>query len=193
MTTITQLVSDHLRGFFEEAEPATAKLTFLGADPLTLLRFGPDGERVVSYATVGCSVAPMRDPSDFTPDPTAGPRAELVWPVRGGLDAVTRPLAMIAAAPAVEGLILQPGALLDFTSPLWEGARFTACVLLDAEVPDCPVPGQGLDDDVVKLLQPVPVTPNEIALARAKGVAELQAKWAEQGADLADPHRSPVV
>ncbi|WP_448851223.1 suppressor of fused domain protein [Corynebacterium sp. 335C] len=188
MNAVTEAVGRHLRGYFEESDPAAAKLTFLGADALTILRFGPDADRVVAYATLGCSAAPMQDPSDFAPDPEEGPRAELVLPVRGGLDAVLRPLAMLAAAPSIEGLILQPGALLDFNAPLWDGARFTAFMLLDSPVPDVEAAGRQ-----VSILQPAPITPNEIALARAKGAAELQRVWQQQGVDVSDPHRTSAV
>ena len=130
--------------------------------------------------------------------PDDGPRAELALPIIGGLDAVTRPLAMLAASPSIEGLVLQDGALLDFGQPLWPDARFTGFVLVDADVPDVTVGGNdGEADDArpatVSILQPVPATPNEFALARAKGVAELRTQWREKGTVLADPHRASVV
>ena len=219
MTAIIDAVRAHLCGYFEESAPGEAKLTFLGADPLTVLRFGPDRDGTVTYATLGCSRSPMQDPSAMVTDPDEGPRAELVLPIIGGLDAVTRPLAMLAASPSVEGLVLQDGALLDFGQPLWPDARFTGFVLVDAEVPDVTVGGNGAeaggaDMDVfgtplamgigapagndarpatVAILQPVPATPNEFALARAKGVAELRTQWREKGTVLADPHRASVV
>ncbi|WP_295625054.1 suppressor of fused domain protein [uncultured Corynebacterium sp.] len=222
MTAIIDAVRAQLCGYFEERTPGEAQLTFLGADPLTLLRFGPDTDGTVTYATLGCSRSPMQDPSAMVADPNEGPRAELVMPVVGGLDAVTRPLAMLAASPSVEGLILQDGALLDFGSPLWPDARFTGFVLIDSDVPDVTVdagetgagdplddaglspssplamgigaPAPGGDSPVtVSMLQPVPATPNEFALARAKGVPELMAKWREKGTALADPHRASAV
>lgn len=223
MTAIIDAVRAHLCGYFEESAPGEAKLTFLGADPLTVLRFGPDRDGTVTYATLGCSRSPMQDPSAMVTDPDDGPRAELVLPIIGGLDAVTRPLAMLAASPSIEGLVLQDGALLDFGQPLWPDARFTGFVLVDADVPDVTVGGNGgatggetggADMDVfgtplamgigapaaddarpatVAILQPVPATPNEFALARAKGVAELRTQWREKGTVLADPHRASVV
>ena len=233
MTAIIDAVRAHLCGYFEESAPGEAKLTFLGADPLTVLRFGPDRDGTVTYATLGCSRSPMQDPSAMVTDPDDGPRAELVLPIIGGLDAVTRPLAMLAASPSIEGLVLQDGALLDFSQPLWPDARFTGFVLVDAEVPDVTVGGNGgetsgagqdgegkagddtdADMDVfgtplamgigapaaddarpatVAILQPVPATPNEFALARAKGVAELRTQWHEKGTVLADPHRASVM
>ena len=198
MTAIIDAVRAHLCGYFEESAPGEAKLTFLGADPLTVLRFGPDRDGTVTYATLGCSRSPMQDPSAMVTDPDDGPRAELVLPIIGGLDAVTRPLAMLAASPSIEGLVLQDGALLDFGQPLWPDARFTGFVLVDADVPDVTVGGNdGEADDArpatVSILQPVPATPNEFALARAKGVAELRTQWREKGTVLADPHRASVV
>lgn len=192
MSPVTDAVRTQLCGFYEEAEPAEAQMKFLGADSLTLLRFGPDTGGVVTYATLGCSANPMHDPSDFMPDPNSGPRAELVLPIVGGLDAVIRPLAMLASSPTVEGLILQEGALLDFGAPLWPDARFTGFVLADADVPDVTVDHDG-SPVTVNVLQPIPATPNEFALARAKGVPELRAKWAERGTVLTDPHRASVV
>ena len=198
MTAIIDAVRAHLCGYFEESAPGEAKLTFLGADPLTVLRFGPDRDGTVTYATLGCSRSPMQDPSAMVTDPDDGPRAELVLPIIGGLDAVTRPLAMLAASPSIEGLVLQDGALLDFGQPLWPDARFTGFVLVDADVPDVTVRRNGGEADdarpaTVAILQPVPATPNEFALARAKGVAELRTQWREKGTVLADPHRASVV
>lgn len=209
MSAITAAVRAQLSGYFEESDPGQARLTFLGADAVTLLRFGPDPDGTVTYATLGCSTSPMQDPTAPIADPDSGPRAELVLPVIGGLDAVTRPLAMLAASPSIEGLILQEGALLDFGSPLWPDARFTGFVIVDSDVPDVTV-GAGETGETgagdpangsaggpgpvtVAMLRPVPATPNEFALARAKGVAELLALWRERGSALSDPHRSSVV
>ena len=36
---------------------------------------------------------------------------------------LARSVAVLAAAPAVEGLVLEPDALVDLESPLWDGAR----------------------------------------------------------------------
>lgn len=192
-STVVKAVKTQLTGFFEQQSPDEAQLTFLGATPLKLLRFGPDPDGIVTYATLGCSSEPMQDPALVAPDPLQGPRAELILPVRGGLDDVIRPLAMLAAAPTIEGLVLQEGALLDFASPLWKDSRFTGFIVHSSEVPDVEVSVGATDTAVVKLLQPVPATPNELALARARGVAELDRLWEEQGADLTDPHRVSVA
>lgn len=174
--------------YFEQHNPDEAQLTFLGSSPMKLLRFGPDRDGVVSYATLGCSAEPMHDGSALVVDPTSGPRAELVLPIKGGLDSVIRSLAMLAAAPSVEGLVFAPDALIDFAQPLWEHTSFTGFVLTESEIGEVAVDGV-----VVKLFQPIPATPNEMALARAKGTPQLRRLWSEQGADFTDPHRASVV
>jgi hypothetical protein len=87
-------------------------VTFLGVDRLDVLRFGPDGDGRTHYATVGVSRRPMADPAELIADPIAGPRAELVLTTSASGDDVLRPLAMLAATPAVEGLVLSAGVIL---------------------------------------------------------------------------------
>lgn len=174
--------------YFEQQSPDEAQLTFLGSTPLKLLRFGPDNDGVVTYATLGCSAEPMQDASALVVDPTAGPRAELVLPIRGGLDAVIRPLGILCAAPSIEGLVLTDGALIDFGQLLWDDSRFTGFVLTKSEIP--PVAAEGTE---VTIFQPIPATTNEFALARAKGVEELRSLWRSHGTDFADPHRTSAV
>ncbi|MDY0114787.1 MAG: suppressor of fused domain protein, partial [Corynebacterium sp.] len=68
--------------------------------------------------------------------------------------------------------------------------------LVDADVPDVTVDAAAdtaAEPITVAMLQPVPATPNEFALARAKGVPELRALWRDKGTVLADPHRASVV
>lgn len=185
---IMKSVRESLCAYFEESSPGEAQLTFLGSTPLKLLRFGPDSDRMVTYATLGCSAEPMQDPSAMVVDPTSGPRAELVIPIRGGLDTIIRPLGILAASPSIEGLVLTDGALIDFGSPLWEHAPFTGFVLTRSEIP--PVRADGAD---VTIFQPIPATTNEFALARAKGSEELLRIWREQGVDFSDPHRTSAV
>ena len=62
----------------------------------------------------------MSDPSDFNPDPVRGPRAEIVVRMHAGhaLPGLHKRLATIAAAPAVEGLILAADALIDLGEPV---------------------------------------------------------------------------
>ncbi|MDO5029480.1 MAG: suppressor of fused domain protein [Corynebacterium sp.] len=185
---IIKAVRSAFTSYFEEQHPGEAQLTFLGSSPLKLLRFGPDTDRVVTYATLGCSAEAMQDPSAMVVDTTSGPRAELVLPIRGGLDEVVRPLGILAASPSIEGLVLTDGALIDFGQPLWNQSRFTGFVLTTADIPA--VSAEGTE---VTIFQPVPATTNEFALARAKGVDELQRVWREQGVDFTDPHRTSAV
>jgi hypothetical protein len=164
-----------------------ASVSFVGADPVAVLRFGPDATGLVRYATVGMSAAPMADP---TAEVVAvdGPRAELVLSVRGAQDSALRRLAVLAAAPAVEGVVVTPGAGLDLGEPVWDGGRFTAVLVGEPGglVPDLPV-DDGLEP--VRFLPLLPMTPNEAAWKRVHGAAALEARWLAQELDLRDPAR----
>lgn len=169
-------------------EPQEASVTFLGAPPIQILRFVDVETGLVRYVSLGCSAEPMGDPSALVPDPTA-PRAELSVTLRGGVDGLVRSLAVIAAAPAVEGLVLAEGALIDLGEPLWPGAAFTAVILRAPEIPDVELPG---DAAPVTVFRAVPVTHTEAAWVRMKGAAELEEAWAEAGIDVTDSARSAV-
>ncbi|MFF0414058.1 suppressor of fused domain protein [Kitasatospora sp. NPDC004745] len=168
-----------------------AAVTFLGTDRIEVLRFGPDADGLVRYATLGMSAAPMADPTAMVADQLRGPRAELVLTVRGGRDSVLRSLATLAATPQVEGLVVAPGGSLDLGAPLWEGAPFTS--VLAAE-PGGLVPDLELDEpaDPVRFLPLLPMTPNEAGWKRVHGAAALQERWLNQGTDLRDPQRRGV-
>ena len=146
-----------------------------------MLRFGPDHDGLVRYATLGMSRSPMTDPTAVVVA-DEGPRAELVLSVRGAQDSVLRRLAALAASPVVEGVVVVPGAGLDLGEPLWDGARFTAVLVAEPGglVPD-------LDD--VRFLPLLPMTPNEAAWKRVHGSAALEERWLVQGLDLRDPAR----
>jgi hypothetical protein len=164
-----------------------AGVSFLGAEQIDVLRFGPDAEGLVRYATVGMSRAPMADPgTDLVA--ADGPRAELVLSVRGQQDSALRRLAVLAASPAVEGVVVTPGAGLDLGEPLWDGARFTAVLVGQSGglVADLPV-GDGLEP--VRFLPVLPMTPNEAAWKRVHGAAALEERWLAQAVDLRDPAR----
>ena len=163
-------------------------MTFLGANPISVLRFVDVETGLVRYVTLGCSAEPMGDPSALVPDPTA-PRAELSLTLRGGVDGLVRALAVIAAAPAIEGLVLAEGALIDLGEPLWPGAAFTAVILRAPEIPEVELPG---DAAPVSVFRAVPVTHTEAAWVRMKGAAELEEAWAEAAIDVTDPARSAV-
>ncbi|MFI9327332.1 suppressor of fused domain protein [Kitasatospora sp. NPDC052868] len=168
-----------------------ASVTFLGADRIEVLRFGPDADGLVRYATLGMSAAPMADPTAPVADQVRGPRAELLLTVRGGRDSVLRTLATFAATPQVEGLVLAPGGSLDLGSPLWDGAPFTS--VLAAE-PGGLVADLELDEpaDPVRFLPLLPMTPNEAGWKRVHGAAALEERWLKHGTDLRDPDRRGV-
>ncbi|MYY80462.1 MULTISPECIES: suppressor of fused domain protein [unclassified Streptomyces] len=171
---------------------ARAAVTFLGTDRVEVLRF-TDGD-VVRYATLGMSAQPMADPTAALADPVKGPRAELLLSVRAGLadtDKVLRPLAVLAASPQVEGLIVAPGASLDVGEPLWPGAPFTSVLVAES---GGLVEDLALDEpmDPVRFLPLLPMTPNEAAWKRVHGAAALQERWLNSGTDLRDPLRKSV-
>lgn len=178
--------------------PGRAAVTFLGAETIEILRFGPGPDGLVRYVTRGMSRTPMGDPAAAVVDP-AGPRAELVLSVRGRRDSVARRLAVLAAVPAVEGVPVVAGAGLEIGEPLWDGAPFTAVLVgeagglvgdLTVDVPGVPgVPGAR---STVRFLPLLPMTPAEAAYKRARGAPELRQRWLADGSDLRDPERPPA-
>lgn len=193
MTDVQELVEARLRAALGEPD-ARAAVTFLGTDRIEVLRFLDAEAGTVRYATLGMSAAPMTDPADALADPERGPRAELLLSVRAGLadtDKVLRPLAVLAASPQVEGVVVAPGASLDVGEPLWPRAPFTSVLVGE--------PG-GLVEDVeleaprepVRFLPLLPMTGNEAAWKRVHGAGALQERWLRHGTDLRDPHRAGV-
>ncbi|MEO6206002.1 MAG: suppressor of fused domain protein [Mycobacteriales bacterium] len=166
-----------------------AGVSFLGAERIDVLRFGPDPEGLMRYVTLGMSRAPMGDPGAeiVLAD---GPRAELVLSLHAQQDSVLKTLGVLAASPAVEGVVVSPGAGLDLGAPLWEGAPFTAVLVAESGglVPDLPLD----DQEPVRFLPLLPMTPNEAAWKRVHGADALQERWLAAGTDLRDPLRSQV-
>lgn len=167
-----------------------AGVSFLGAERIDVLRWGPDPDGLVRYATLGMSRAPMGDPGDLVVL-ADGPRAELVLSVRGLHDTVLRRLAALAASPSVEGVVIAPGAGLDLGEPLWDDARFTAVLVAE---PGGLVPDLELDPDLepVRFLPLLPMTASEAAWKRVHGAEALQEAWLREGTDLRDPARPQV-
>jgi hypothetical protein len=191
VTDVLAEVRGHLRAHFAGAgingEPDTASVTFLGTEPIEVLRFAPDDAGVVHYVSLGCSRHPMTDPADFNADPVRGPRGEVTVAMRGSSPVgLARSVAVLAAAPAVEGLVLAPDALVDLGSPLWEGAAFTAFLLSRSDIDDVALPAP-LDPVVV--LSAVPITPTEAAWVRLKGADAMREAWRTDGVDVLDPGR----
>ncbi|WP_369193848.1 suppressor of fused domain protein [Streptomyces djakartensis] len=191
MADVLPLVEARLRTALGEPD-ARAAVTFLGTDRIEVLRFR-EGD-VVRYATLGMSAHPMTDPTAVVADPVRGPRAELVLSVRSGradTGKVLRPLAVLAASPQVEGVVVAPGASLDVGDPLWPGAPFTSVLVAE---PGGLVEDLELDEplDPVRFLPLLPMTPNEAAWKRVHGAQALQERWLNHGTDLRDPSRTSV-
>lgn len=192
MAEILALVEARLRTAFGVPD-ARAAVTFLGTDRIEVLRF-TEGD-LVRYATLGMSAHPMTDPTAVVADPVRGPRAELVLTVRAGrapTDKLLRPLAVLAASPQVEGLIVAPGASLDVGEPLWDGAPFSSVLVAE---PGGLVQDLELDEPMepVRFLPLLPMTANEAAWKRVHGAAALQERWLARGTDLRDPLRTAVA
>ena len=186
MTDVLADVRAHLRAHFAR-EPDAASVTFLGTQSFDVLRFGPEGDDVIHYASLGCSREPMTDPAEFVADPLRGPRAEVVVALRGPTPTgLARSVAVLAAAPAVEGLVLAPDVLVDLGAPLWSGAAFTAFLLDRSEIGDVDLPSPL---DPVAVLSAIPITPTEAAWVRLKGAQAMRDAWRADGVDVLDPGR----
>ncbi|MEU8760371.1 suppressor of fused domain protein [Streptomyces sp. NPDC048659] len=194
MEEILALVEARLRTALGEPD-ARAAVTFLGTDRIEVLRFVDAAAGFVRYATLGMSARPMADPTAVLADPVKGPRAELVLSVRGGLadtDKLLRPLAVLAATPQVEGVVVAPGASLDVGEPLWPGAPFSSVLVAE---PGGLVGDLELDEplDPVRFLPLLPMTANEAAWKRVHGAQALEERWLARGTDLRDPLRVSVA
>lgn len=166
-----------------------AGVSFLGAERIDVLRFGPDPDGLVRYATLGMSRAPMGDPGAALVL-ADGPRAELLLSIRDRHDSVLRRLAVLAASPSVEGVVLAPGAGLDLGEPLWDESPFTAALVGE---PGGLVPDLALEaHEPVRFLPLLPMTPNEAAWKRVHGATALEQRWLACGTDLRDPRRAEV-
>jgi len=99
---------------------------------------------------------------------------------------LARSVAVVAAAPAVEGLVLEPGALVDLETLLWEGAPFTAFLLGRSDVDDVELAEPA---SPVAMLSAVPITPTEAAWVRLKGAGAMREAWQQDGVDVTDPRR----
>ena len=132
----------------------------------------------------------MVDPTEMVADPTAGPRAEVVVALRGPTpNGLARSIAVVAAAPAVEGLILVVDALVDLETPLWDGAPFTAMLLGHSDIADIELPAP---QDPVTVLSATPITATEAAWVRLKGADAMREAWRTDGVDVLDPRGRPL-
>lgn len=184
-------VRAHLRAHFTDPEPDAASVTFLGTETIEVLRFRePDG--TVHYVTLGCSRHPMTEPTLDVADPVRGPRAEVVLQLRdpGPVSGIARSLAILAAAPAVDGVVLCADALVDLGSPLWTSPSsrvpFTAVLLGRSGIGDLPLEPPR---DPVQFLLATPITATEAAWVRLKGAEAMRQAWDNDGVDVLDPNR----
>jgi hypothetical protein len=169
-------------------QPVRASVSFLGVDPIEILRFEPiPGER--AYLSLGMARHPMTSAADSTLA-AGGPRAELMLHVDDPADRfveVWRQLAVLAAAPAVEGVVYREGMTVDLGQPLVAGSSCTGVVLVESPLPDIET-----EAGTVAVLLAIPAAQNELAWARVKGSPVLRERWAERGTDLLDLSRVPV-
>jgi hypothetical protein len=184
-------LSEHFSTAGLDTEPDAASVTFLGAKPIEVLRFhGPGG--IVHYVSVGCSRHAMTDPTEMIADPERGPRAEVVLQLYnpGQITRLAHSLAIVAATPAVDGVVLTEDALIDLGSPLWGSksgpAPFTAILLGGSEIPDLQLDSPR---DPVRFLSATPITATEAAWVRLKGADAMREAWRSDGVDVLDPNR----
>ena len=97
---------------------------------------------------------------------------------------------MLAATPAVDGVVLLPDALIDLGSALWAPrpghAPLSALLLGAGDIEDLPL---AEPMDPVQFLTATPISANEAAWMRLKGVDELRRTWEQDGTDILDPAR----
>ena len=190
MTNALDQVRAHVRDHFAGLEPDSASVTFLGTEPIEVLRFR-ETDGVVHYVSLGCSRHPMTDPTQILSDPQLGPRAEVVLSLRdpGPATVIARTLAVLAASPAVDGLVLTVDALVDLGSPLWASPSrvpFIGVLLGHSDIPDLALQAPR---DPVQFLSATPVTATEAAWVRLKGAGAMRQAWQNDGVDVLNPNR----
>jgi hypothetical protein len=172
--------------------PARASISFLGVEPMEILRYRTESSTV--FCSLGMARSPMT-PADESLVDVGGPRAELLVEItspeadsgQAEVDEVWRALAIFAAAPSVEGVVYAPGTTVDSGRVLVRGSRCTGGLVLESGIPDV-VTGLGL----VTVLRLVPATADELAWARVHGARELQGRFDQQGTDTGDLLRGQV-
>lgn len=182
---VLSLVDEALRAHFHHV-PERASVSFVGVEPIEVLRFEPiPGQNAL--VTLGTSRHPMTAAASAVRS-ADGPRAELMIQIRRGqAEQLWRQLAVLAAAPAVEGVVYVPGMTVDLGTSLEAGSRCTGGVIATSAIPDVAVPSGH-----VQILQVLPATSTELAFARVHGTDALKARWTENGTDLCDIGRPAV-
>lgn len=185
---VLNAVESAYRQHFEIA-PDRASVSFLGVEEIEVLRYAD--RQADHYITLGMSRHGMADPSASVVDRESAPRAELLVSVRGRPEGIVRTLAILAAAPAVEGVVYAPGNRVDTGEPLVGGSRCTGAVLRLG--PLRPI-GIGGDTSIsVTVLELVPATATELAWARVHGTEALLDRWKKQGTSLDDLSRDAAT
>lgn len=184
-TDILATVESRYREHFE-VEPARASVSFLGVDPIEILRF--DDHDRQHFASLGMARYPMADPQATIVDPSTAPRAELMVSVSHAADDLWRQLAVLAAAPAIEGAVYQVGNRVDLGQPLCAGSRCTGGVLQPSGLQAIEVAGLAS----VQVLELIPATATELAWARVHGTDALVRRWRLAKTDTADLNRDAV-
>lgn len=175
MAAVEQALCAHF-----ELSPARASVSFLGVEPIEILRFDSvPGERI--YLSLGMSRYPMTAASEPVLG-AHGPRAELMLHIRDGAGChadVWRQLAVLAASPAVEGVVYTPGMTVDLGQALAAGSRCTGGVLAESGLAPIETP-----DGPVEFIQVLPAMSAELAWCRVRGAAALRERWVAQRVDL---------
>lgn len=170
-------------------QPLRASVSFVGVEPIEVLRFEPiPGER--AYVTLGMSRQPMTAADEMVRG-VDGPRAELMLHLRDPTDENTdvwRRLAVLGAAPAVEGVVYTAGMSVDLATPLSTGSRCSGVLITESAL--APV---DTDAGPVTVLQAAPATSSELAWCRVHGSAALLARWTAAGTDRLDLARAGVA
>jgi hypothetical protein len=170
-------------------QPQRASVSFVGVEPVEVLRFEPvPGER--AYVSLGMSRHPMTGAGELL-QAADGPRAELMLHLHDPTDEhaeVWRKLAVLAAAPAVEGVVHTPGMSLDLGEPLAADSVCTGVLITESPLTDI-----ATDAGPVAVLQAVPATATELAWCRVRGSAALRERWTDAHTDLLDLARRAVA
>jgi hypothetical protein len=169
-----------------EVAPARASVSFLGVEPIEILRYAEGG--IDHFLSLGMSRYPMADPAQAVIDSARSPRGELMLSAGTPPGELWKSLAILAAAPAVEGAVYAVGNRIDMGQPLVAGSRCTGGILQQSALQ--PVRVAGFSD--VLVLQVMPATANELAWARVHGSDALASRWKEAATELTDLLRESV-
>jgi hypothetical protein len=183
MTTVERALRDHFGH-----EPARASVSFLGVAPIEVLRFEPAGaER--AFVSLGMSSRPMTAATE-TVVTSVGPRAELMLWIHDAATSyrdVWRQVAVLAASPVVEGIVVTPGMTIDTGQPLATGSRCTGGLIVPSAIPEIRT-----ESGIVQVLQLLPATSAELAWCRVHGGDALRARWIDGQVDLLELGRATV-